>query len=58
MYSYENGGAPINAMPVPPGGIPNVPLWNWWQNVVVTPEPASVALMLGAAALTLVRRRR
>ena len=58
LDAYENGGAPVNAMPLPNGGIPNVALWNWWQNVVVTPEPGSMALLCGAAIPALLMRGR
>ncbi|MCY2931277.1 MAG: PEP-CTERM sorting domain-containing protein [Planctomycetota bacterium] len=56
LDGYENGGAAA-VMPVPPGGIPNVAMWNWWRNVIVTPEPATLAL-LAMGALAILRRRR
>ena len=59
LDAYENGAAIAPpGMPLPPGGLPNVPLWNWWQNVVVTPEPTTLVLLCGAGLPMLLRRRR
>ncbi|MHC4563907.1 MAG: PEP-CTERM sorting domain-containing protein [Planctomycetota bacterium] len=32
-------------------------MWNWWGNLVVTPEPTTMCL-LGLGTLGLLRRRR
>ncbi len=57
LDAYENGGM-AGSVAVPPGGLPNVALWNWWQNVVVTPEPTTMVLLCGAGIPMLLRRRR
>ena len=59
LDAYENGAAVAPpGMPLPPGGIPNLPLWNWWQNVVVTPEPGTMAVLGLGGLVTLLRRKR
>lgn len=58
LDAYENGVGVLGPMVLPPGGIPNLPLWNWWQNVVVTPEPTTLVLLCGVAVPLLLRRRR
>ena len=56
LDAYENGmGA--GSMALPPGGLTNLPLWNWWGNVVVTPEPGTISL-LALGALAILRRKR
>ena len=56
IEGYESGLFAAS-MPLPPGGTPNLPLWNWWGNVVVTPEPATMSL-LAVGALAMLRRKR
>jgi hypothetical protein len=56
LDAYENGPQ-VAATIIPPGGLTAMPLWNWWGNVVVTPEPATMSL-LALGGLAVLRRRR
>jgi len=56
IEGYESGLF-ASGMALPPGGTPNLPLWNWWGNVVVTPEPTTMSL-LAIGPLAILRRRR
>jgi len=58
LDAYESGTL-VGGTVIPPGGLTAVPLWNWWGNVVVTPEPATMSLLaLGGLAVLRKRRRR
>ncbi len=57
IIGIENGVTASSA-PVPPGGLPAMPIWNWWQNLSVVPEPCSLALLLPLCGALLLRRRR
>ena len=59
ILGIENGNLlnPAAQAPLPPGGFANMPMWNWWQNMVVTPEPGTLSL-LAIGAVALFRRRR
>ena len=59
ILGIENGNlaAPAASAPLPPGGLTTFAMWNWWQNMTVTPEPTSMGL-LAIGALALLRRRK
>jgi len=59
ILGIENGNIlnPAAVAPVPPGGFANMPMWNWWQSMVMTPEPGTLSL-LAIGSLALLRRRR
>ncbi|MHC4562472.1 MAG: hypothetical protein ACYS8X_06830, partial [Planctomycetota bacterium] len=44
IIGLENGRTAAQA-PVPPGGLPGMAMWNWWGNLVVTPEPTTMCLL-------------
>ena len=57
IIGLENGATAAMA-PVPPGGLPNMAMWNWWGNIVVTPEPATLLVMAAGLPLLLKRKRK
>jgi len=56
IVGFENGQTASQA-PLPPGGLTGFPMWNWWGNLQVTPEPTTLGLM-GLGGLAVLRRRR
>ncbi len=56
IIGLENGLTAAMS-PLPPGGLPQMPMWNWWGSVMVTPEPATMSL-LALGGLAVLRRRK
>jgi len=56
IVGLENGRTASQAT-LPPGGLATMPMWNWWGNLVVTPEPATMGLLV-LGGLALLRRRK
>jgi hypothetical protein len=46
------------AATVRPGGLAAMNMWNWWQSLVMTPEPTTFAVLAAGGPLLLLRRRR